>query len=99
MTVARHYRSNPKKEGKDFRYVFRIIDIEAGMYVGFGYSDRSEKDVFENAMKMLKSMGVRITRFLWIRITAQGRPQSCSVRKQQSTSFQSEIWKELGLND
>ncbi len=74
MTVARHYRSNPKKKGKDFRYVFRIIDIEAGMYVGFGYSDRSEKDAFEKAMKMLKSMGVRITRFLWIRITAQGRP-------------------------
>ena len=30
------------------------------MYVGFGYSNRSEKDAFEKAMRMLKSMGVKI---------------------------------------
>ncbi len=60
LTVTKHYRSDPKKKGKDFRYVFRIIDIETGMYVGFGYSSRSEKDAFKKAMKMVKEMGVKI---------------------------------------
>jgi transposase len=60
LTITKHYRSNPKKKGKDFRYVFRIIDLETGMYVGLGYSAKSEKDAFEKAMKMLKSMGVKV---------------------------------------
>lgn len=60
LTITKHYRSNPKRKGKDFRYVFRIIDIDTGMYVGFGYSDRSEKDAFEKALGMLKSMGVKV---------------------------------------
>jgi len=60
LSITKHYRSNPKKKGKDFRYVFRIIDIDTGMYVGVGYSARSEKEAFEKAMKMLKEMGVKI---------------------------------------
>jgi len=60
LTITKHYRSNPKKRSKDFRYVFRIIDIETGMYVGFGYSAKSEKDAFEKAMEMLKSLGVNV---------------------------------------
>ena len=30
------------------------------MYAGLGYSNRSERDAFSKAMKMLKSMGVKI---------------------------------------
>ncbi|OFV66194.1 MAG: transposase [Candidatus Syntrophoarchaeum butanivorans] len=30
------------------------------MYVGFGYSNRSEKDAFNKAMKILKEMGVKM---------------------------------------
>ncbi len=60
LTITKYYCSNPKKKGKDFRYVFRVIDLKTGMYVGFGYSNRSEKDAFEKAMRMLKSMGVKI---------------------------------------
>jgi len=60
LAITKHYRSNPKKRSKGFRYVFRVIDIETGMYVGFGYSSRSEKDAFEKAMEMLKSLGVKI---------------------------------------
>jgi len=60
LSITKHYRSNPKKKGKDFRYVFRIIDLETGMYAGLGYSSRSERDAFEKAMKMLKEMGVKI---------------------------------------
>ncbi len=57
LTITRHYRSNPKK---DFRYVFRIIDLDTGMYVGTGYSARSEKEAFEKVMEMMKEMGVKI---------------------------------------
>ena len=52
LTITKHYRSNPKKKGKDFRYVFRLIDLNTGMYVGFGYSSRSEKDAFNKAIKV-----------------------------------------------
>jgi len=60
LTITKHYRSNPKKRSKEFRYVFRIIDLDTGMYVGLGYSFRSEKDAFNKAMKMLNEMGVKI---------------------------------------
>jgi|Deesub1362B_J571_1020462.scaffolds.fasta_scaffold17513_2 transposase len=60
LTITKHYRSNPKKKGKDFCYVFRIIDLDTGMYVGLGYSNRSEKDAFNKAIKMVKEMGVKI---------------------------------------
>ncbi len=60
LTITKHYRSDSKKRGEDFRYVFRIIDIETGMYAGLSYSSRSEKDAFEKASGMLKIMGVKI---------------------------------------
>jgi transposase len=60
LTITKHYGSNPEKKGKDFRYVFRIIDLETGMYVGLGYSSRSEKDAFNKAINMLKEMGVKV---------------------------------------
>jgi len=60
LTVTKHYRNNPKKRSKEFRYVFRIIDLDTGMYVGLGYSARSEKDAFNKAMEMLNEMGVKI---------------------------------------
>lgn len=54
LTVTKHYRTNPKKNrSKDYRFVFRMIDLETGMYVGVGYSNRSEMDAFTKAMKML----------------------------------------------
>ena len=59
LTVTKYYRTNPKKKGKDFRYVFKIIDIDTGMHVGLGYSNRSEKDAFNKAIKMLKDIGVK----------------------------------------
>jgi Transposase len=58
LSIAKHYRSDPEKKGKKYRYVFRAIDIETGMYVAFGYSNRSEKDAFNKAMKMLKGVEI-----------------------------------------
>jgi transposase len=53
LTITKHYRSAPKKKAKDYKYAFRLIDLETGMYVGVGYSSRSEMDAFEKAMDML----------------------------------------------
>lgn len=60
LTITKHYASNPKKRGKDYRYVFRLIDLNAGMYVGFGYSSKSEKEAFEKAMEIAKELGISI---------------------------------------
>ena len=35
LTVSKHYRSDPKKEGGDYVYVFRVIDVNTGLYVAF----------------------------------------------------------------
>jgi len=59
LSISKHYRTNPKKRAKDYRYVFRIIDFETGMYVGVGYSKTSEMDAFRKAMKMLKGFEIR----------------------------------------
>jgi len=58
LTVTKHYRTRPKKGSKDYRYVFRLIDLGTGMYVGFGYSKKSEMDAFNKAMKMLERLGI-----------------------------------------
>ena len=60
LLITKHYRSNPKKKAKDYRYAFRLIDLETGMYVGVGYSTKSEMDAFHKAMKMVKEFGISI---------------------------------------
>ena len=60
LTVSRHYRSDPKKKGKAYRYAFRLIDLRTGMYAGVGYSAKSEMKAFHRAMEMVKSMGIAI---------------------------------------
>jgi len=60
MTITKHYRTNPKKKGKDYVYVFRVIDVDTGLYVAFGYSNKSEMEAFNKAMGMLTKFGIRI---------------------------------------
>ncbi len=61
LTVTKHYRTNPKKNrSRDYRFVFRMIDLETGMYVGVGYSNRSEMDAFTKAMKMLTALEISV---------------------------------------
>ena len=60
MTVTKHYRNDPKKKGKEYLYVFRVIDVDTGLYVAFGYSNKSEMEAFHKAMKMLTGLGVKI---------------------------------------
>ena len=54
LQAGKHYRSEGKKRGDKFRYVFRLLDLETGMYIGYGYSNKSEKDAFEKAVKFVK---------------------------------------------
>lgn len=60
LTMTKHYRTNPKKKGKGYLYVFRVIDVDTGLYVAFGYSNRSEMEAFHKAMKMLTGFGIKI---------------------------------------
>ncbi|MEM4724511.1 MAG: ISNCY family transposase [Candidatus Hadarchaeum sp.] len=60
LTVEKHYRKNPGKKGGDYKYVFRLIDLETGMYVGYGYSNRSEMEAFHRAMGVVKGLGIQI---------------------------------------
>ena len=60
LTVTKHYRTNPKKKGKGYLYVFRVIDVDTGLYVAFGYSNKSEMEAFHKAMKMLAELEIKI---------------------------------------
>ncbi len=60
LSITRHYRTGIKKESREYRYSFRIMDIRTGLYVAFGYSHRSEMDAFLKAMEMMEESGVRI---------------------------------------
>ncbi len=54
LQAGKHYRSESKKNGKKFRYVFRLADLKTGMYIGYGYSNKSEKEAFKKAVKFVK---------------------------------------------
>lgn len=60
LTITKHYRLNPKKKAKDYRYAFRLIDLETGMYVGVGYSVTSEMNAFKKVLKMLSDSNIFI---------------------------------------
>jgi transposase len=60
LLITKHYRTNPKKKAKDYRYVFRLVDLETGLYVGVGYSTKSEMDAFHKAMNMVRDFGISI---------------------------------------
>jgi len=60
LLVTDHYRTDPKKKGKKYRYVFRLMDVTTGMYVALGYSGISEMDAFNRAMRMLRELGIDI---------------------------------------
>ena len=55
LTVTKHYRTQIDKEGyRKFVYSFNLIDIKTGLYICYGSGIRSEKEAFENAIKMLR---------------------------------------------
>ena len=58
-----HFFISPKKKGKGYLYVFRVIDVDTGMYVAFGYSNKSEMKAFHKAMELLAEWGIKIDSF------------------------------------
>ncbi len=59
LTVTKHYRTQVDKEGyRKFVYSFNLIDIKNGLYICYGSGIRSEKEAFENAMKLLRNVEV-----------------------------------------
>jgi len=60
LSVTRHYRTDVSKKGRGYLYVFRIIDIDTGLYVAVGYSNRSEMEAFHKAMTMLRESGIPV---------------------------------------
>jgi len=60
LTVERHYRSDPEKSGKDYRYAFRLLDLETNMYLAYGYSAKSEKGAFDQANRFLQEEDIPI---------------------------------------
>ena len=73
LTVTRHYRTEVDKEGyRKFIYSFNLMDIKTKLYICYGSGITSEKEAFENAMKMLRKVekttgiainGVRLDRY------------------------------------
>jgi transposase len=61
LSITKHYNSNPEKRGKDYKYVFRLMDLETGMYVATGYSSESEMDAFNKAISMAEELGISIS--------------------------------------
>ncbi|MBI4176184.1 MAG: ISNCY family transposase [Candidatus Aenigmarchaeota archaeon] len=71
LTVTKHYRNEREKElkrknkgsgkgRKPFVYAFALMDLDTKMYIGYGTSIRSEKEAFDKALAMAKSIGVAI---------------------------------------
>jgi len=58
LSVTKHYRTDDSKKG--YVYVFRVIDIDTGLYVACGYSTKSEMDAFQKAMQMLTEFGIPV---------------------------------------
>jgi transposase len=54
LEAGAHYRSAPEKFDQGYRYVFRFVDLETGMYVAYGYSDVSEKAAFRKALRFVE---------------------------------------------
>lgn len=60
LSITNHYRTGVKKQSKKFIYSFRLIDLKTGMYVTHGYSNKSEKDAYNKAIKCLKENNIKI---------------------------------------
>ena len=61
LTITKHYR-NEKSDRKCFAYVFALMDIHSGMYIGYGSSMKSEKDAFKKAIEMVKDVSIKSVR-------------------------------------
>ena len=52
--------SNKNAKKKLFVYAFGLIDLDSGMYIGYGTSMKSEKEAFREAVSMAKGICIHI---------------------------------------
>jgi transposase len=60
LSITKHYNSKPEKRGRDYKYVFRLMDLQTGMYTAVGYSNESEMDAFSKAIAMANELGIEM---------------------------------------
>lgn len=57
LSVTKHYRTEMDKEGyRKFVYSFNMMDIKTKLYVCYGSGIRSEKEAFQNSIRMLRKV-------------------------------------------
>ncbi len=63
LTIMKHYSTNVKKTNgkkKTFAYAFAFLDLNTGMYVGYGTGMRSEMEAFNSAREMMAGLDISI---------------------------------------
>ena len=63
LTVMKHYSTNVRKENgkkKAFAYAFAFLDLNTGMYVGYGTGMRSEMEAFNGAREMMTRLDITV---------------------------------------
>lgn len=60
LSIEQHYRKDPKKKGQKYVLIFFIVDIDTGLYVGYGHSHISEMDAFHKAYGVMKELDIDI---------------------------------------
>lgn len=69
LTISKHYATHTSKlkekakiqDGiKKFVYVFRLLDLKTRLCIAYGTSFKSEKEAFDQAMKMLKELKIQV---------------------------------------
>lgn len=60
---AETQQENPVKDGQKkraFVYSFKLLDLNSNLYVSYGMSFKSEKEAYDDAMAMLKELGLKL---------------------------------------
>lgn len=107
LTITKHYateanklKEKAKADLRKFVYMFRLIDINTGMYVAYGTSYKSEREAYDDARRMLLTMdidvnSIRLDRYYSAAFYADQWPDSLVyiIPKKNVTSKGSWHWK------
>lgn len=69
LTISKHYATHAcqlkekakTQDGiKKFVYVFRLLDLKTRLYLAYGTSFKSEKEAFDQAIRMLRTLKIQV---------------------------------------
>ncbi|HDD46358.1 MAG TPA: ISNCY family transposase [Candidatus Aenigmarchaeota archaeon] len=113
LTVTKHYRNEREKElkgrkadRKAFTYAFALMDLDTGVYIGYGTSLKSEMEAFRKALGMANEMGISINSVRLDRLYScrsitdefDGGTSIYVIPKKNATIRGSSKWKEIIRN-